>query len=129
VVGYFLTVWPLMVRNGFIIFDRYYYDLLLDPRRYRYGAPMWLARFVSYLVPKPDLIIILDAPVNIIHARKQEVTEEQTECQRLSYREFAELEENCKVVSADQPIEKVVSDVNKMILNYMSKRTGHRIGW
>ena len=128
IVGYLLVVWPLLVRNGFVIFDRYYYDLFLDPRRYRYGGKIWLARFAGHFVPKPDLIIVFDASVDVIHARKQEVTAEQTELQRFSYRKFSEHEKNCSVINAEQPIEQVVRDVNQVILGYLVKRNNKRFG-
>ena len=57
-----------------VISDRYYNDLLADPKRYRFGAPLWLARLVFKLMPRPDQVIVLAGDPNVIHARKQEVT-------------------------------------------------------
>jgi len=62
VVGWWLYVWPKTVRSTLVVFDRYYHDLLIDPLRYRYGGPMWMARWISKLIPSPDLWILLDAP-------------------------------------------------------------------
>ena len=41
-------------RRGYLIFDRYHGDLLVDPNRYRYGGPDWLAVLASRWMPQPD---------------------------------------------------------------------------
>ena len=41
-------------RRGYLIFDRYHGDLLVDPKRYRYGGPVWLAVLASRWMPQPD---------------------------------------------------------------------------
>ena len=57
-----------------MLFDRYHGDLLVDPRRYRYGGPMSLARLIVRFMPQPDLVFFLDATPEILLARKQEVS-------------------------------------------------------
>ena len=42
VVGYLLKVLPACIRSTFYIFDRYYDDICIDPKRYAYGGPRWL---------------------------------------------------------------------------------------
>ena len=59
--------------------------MLVDPRRYRYGGAMWLARWVGKIIPKPDLWILLDAPAEVLQKRKQEVPPEETARQRRAY--------------------------------------------
>ncbi len=73
-------------RKGFVLFDRYHGDLLVDPRRYRYGGPLWLARLASRLMPQPDWVIFLDAEPDILLSRKQEVSREAIEQSRSAYR-------------------------------------------
>jgi hypothetical protein len=34
-------------KGTLLICDRYYHDLLVDPRRYRYGGPAWAAKLVG----------------------------------------------------------------------------------
>jgi len=40
--------------------ENYYQDILIDPRSYRYGGPMWFARLVGKFIPSPILWILLD---------------------------------------------------------------------
>ena len=46
-VGYIFKVRPALGRSNFVIFDRYFHDVLVDPRRYRYGGPSWYAKFLA----------------------------------------------------------------------------------
>lgn len=127
-IGYILKIYPKLVRSTFVIFDRYYHDLLVDSRRYRYGGPRWCAQFIAQLVPKPDLWILLDAPVEVLQARKQEVPFEETARQRKAYLHLVNNLPNASVVDAAQPLHSVVADVDKTILDYMTRRTQQRLG-
>lgn len=126
--GFWKKTRPLKVRSHLVMFDRYFHDILIDPVRYRYGAPMWAARLISWLIPKPDLFLVLDAPAETIQKRKQEVSLAETKRQRKSYLAFAHREKNCIVVNTDQPIEEAVSIARKAIFNYMEKRLQKRMG-
>lgn len=125
--GYILKVRPLLKRSEIVIFDRYYHDLLVDPKRYRYGGPMWLARLVGRLVPKPDLWILLDAPAEVLQSRKQEVPFEETARQRQAYLDLVKGFKNSVVIDASQPLDDVVADTNRAILEFMAKRTEKRL--
>jgi thymidylate kinase len=98
-------------RKGFVLFDRYHADLLVDPRRYRYGGPLWLARLASRLMPQPDRVIFLDAEPDVLLARKQEVGIEALAVSRASYLALAKTNPRITVIDASQPLEKVIADV------------------
>lgn len=104
------------VPQGLLLFDRYYHDILVDPRRYRYGAPLWLARALAWFVPKPDLWILLDAPTEVVQSRKREVSDAEVERQRRSYRELVEGFRHGHVVDAARPLENVSREVQDLIL-------------
>ena len=72
-VGYIFKVRPALGRANLVIFDRYFHDVLVDPRRYRYGGPSWYAKFLARMVPEPNVVILLDANEHSIAARKCEV--------------------------------------------------------
>src|SRR5207237_7549467 len=71
--GYLLIIYPRLARSTLVMFDRYYHDLLADPRRYRFGGPLATAAMVGKIIPQPDLWILLDAPAEVLHQRKREV--------------------------------------------------------
>ena len=76
-------------RSGLAVFDRYYYDILVDPRRYRYGGPLGLARVLARTVPKPDLLFVLHAAPETVAARKRELGQAELERQLAGYRSVA----------------------------------------
>jgi thymidylate kinase len=127
-VGYFIYVLPWMIRSTLVLFDRYYYDLTVDSRRYRYGGSRWLAQFVGALIPRPQLLILLDAPAEVLQARKQEVPIAETQRQQASYRALVDSFADGHVVNAAKPLQEVVAQVNGVILDFMAKRTERRFG-
>ena len=122
IIGYWLVVRPVLIRSGFVIFDRYYYDLYLDAKRYRFGGPLWLAKIVGYIIPKPDLIVVLDANAVEIHRRKQEVTLEETELQRRSYKCFAKKSACSILLDTEQSLNSVINKAVVSIFIVLDKR-------
>ena len=98
-------------RLGVVLFDRYHADLLVDPRRYRYGGPMWLARLASRCMPQPDAVFFLDAEPDVLLSRKQEVSREALATARKAYLELCTGNSRCHVIDASRPLEDVVADV------------------
>ena len=102
-------------RGQLLVCDRYYHDLLVDPRRYRYGGPMGLARLIGRLMPQPGLWILLDAPSEVLQARKQEVTRSETERQCQAYRLLVRSQQHFALVDAAHPLPEVVAQVTAII--------------
>jgi len=128
VLGYLLTIYPRLVKSTLVLFDRYYEDLLVYPRSYRYGGPLWLARFVGRLIPRPHLVILLDAPPEVIQARKKELTFEQTAYERKAYLKVVKGLSDAHVVDASKPLDEVVNEVQEIILGYMADRAAKQLG-
>lgn len=122
--GYVTRVMRPRHRFTVVVFDRYFHDLLVDPTRYRYGGPTWLARRVAKLVPQPDLWVILDAPAATLQARKQEVSFEETARQRAAYLSLARELPNAHVVDVDRSVDDIVSDVKSIVLDNLAARAG-----
>ena len=71
-------------RGRLVIFDRYAYDALLPA-----GAAPLRSRIRRWLLarscPEPDLVVVLDAPAEVLYARKGEHTVEILDAQRRRY--------------------------------------------
>ena len=93
------------------MFDRYHADLLVDPLRYRYGGPMWLAGLASQWMPQSDLVMFLDAEPDVLFPRKQDVSREALERSRALYLALCETNNRYYVIDAGQPLEDVVESV------------------
>jgi thymidylate kinase len=109
-----------------LICDRYYHDLLVDPRRYRFGAPLWMARLIGRLMPQPKLWILLNAPAEVLQARKQEVTAEETARQCNAYLAFVRKLQEHRIVDASQSLDKVIADAARAIEHALIADVGHR---
>jgi thymidylate kinase len=109
-----------------LICDRYYHDLLVDPIRYRYGGPMSIARLIGTLMPRPRLWVLLDAPTEILRARKQEVQAEESARQRQAYLSLVRKQRNYVIVDASQPLGKVITDVEHAITTAVIESEGNR---
>ena len=84
--GYLVAIRPRRRGSGLIIFDRYLPDILVDPLRYRLPAPcLPIAQRLCRAAPHPDLYILLDAPPEIVHARKPELPIAELYRQRIAY--------------------------------------------
>jgi thymidylate kinase len=112
-------------RKTLLICDRYYHDLLIDPIRYRYGGPMWLARLIGKLMPQPGLWVLLDAPAEVLQARKQEVSFNETVRQRQEYMTFVRTQRKHVIMDASQPLDKVIADA-ECAINRALNQGGNR---
>lgn len=111
-----------LARSTLVLYDRHFLDILVDPTRYRYGGPMWLVRMLWRLIPKPDLILLLDAPPEVLQARKQEVPFAVTARQRQAYSALVRTLANGRVINAAQPLEAVANDAIEIILDGCAAR-------
>src|SRR3984957_7819749 len=125
--GYWLAIRSALSRNTLIIFDRFYHDLLIDPKRYRFGGPLWLARAVSRIVPPRNLFfVVLDADEETILSRKQQLPPEEIRRQRRAYREFAAQAPASVVVSTQNPIEQCRAEALECIFQYLAAQLASR---
>jgi thymidylate kinase len=88
-LGYWLVYRRKCALGTVMIFDRYFYDFIVDPRRSRINLPAWVRKFFLRLTPQPDLVFFLDCDPDIVYARKQELERDEIERQLTEYRKLA----------------------------------------
>jgi len=125
-LGYLLRVRPRLARSSLVLFDRYYYDIFADPRRYRYRGPGWLLRLAGKLVPKPDLCLVLDVPAKVLLGRKQEVPLAEAERQRAAYRRLAAELPNTILLDGRPAEETVEIEAAEAMLSFLQWRYSRR---
>lgn len=76
-IGYWRRVRPALRTGRLVVADRYTYDVVLDPARFRLRLPACVLRFFVRTLPRPDAVLLLAAPPAVIHARKPELTVEE----------------------------------------------------
>ena len=131
-----LIVWYYRLRGYCVLFDRHFYfdyydhDIAnTDPKR---PLSSRLHGFMlEKLYPKPDFVIFLDAPSEVLFARKPERTIEILESKRQEYVRLREVMKNFAVVDVSQPVDIVVRQVSDLIVNFQQNkdRLGRQNQW
>jgi thymidylate kinase len=111
-----------LARSSLVLYDRHFVDILVDPKRYRYGGPNWLLHLIWRLSPKPDLVVLLDAPAEVLQARKQEVPLAETMRQRQLYLSLLRGMKNGRIVDANRPRPQVTDAVTDLISHTLAAR-------
>jgi thymidylate kinase len=122
-------VWYYTFRGYYVIFDRHFYfdyyahDIVNeDPNR---SLNSRIHGFMlQKLYPKPDFVIFLDAPTEVLFARKPEGTLDALERRRQEYIQLREVVKTWAVVDVSQPMDKVVHEVSELIINFHRTTNG-----
>jgi len=93
-----------------VVFDRYAYDAML-PRPHRGPLRRLYYAALSLACPAPDLAFVLDAPGEVMFARKGEGTPASLEQERLAFATLATRIRNCEVVDATRDPAMLVGEV------------------
>lgn len=122
------VTWYYMLRGNVVIFDRHFY---FDYYKYHIanrGVGRTLSErihgfILDRIFPKPDLVIFLDAPAEVLYARKQEGTVELLEQRRKEYLNFQDKVARFVTVDTTQTVDQVARQVSSIIMEfYRSKK-------
>jgi thymidylate kinase len=116
--GRLLRVWRQYIagqyhrwRGRLVIFDRYTYDALLPSGGKRTALARLYAWTLGHACPSPDLILLLDAPGEVMYARKHESSPEQLEAQRQGFLTLQGRVPQLQVIDATCPQDAVRAEV------------------
>ena len=120
-----LVAWRWQRQGAIVIYDRHFF---IDYHAYDVSGAH--ARSIEQRIhglllrrlPKPDLVVYLDAPGEVLRARKGEGTVEALEERRAEYRAMASLVPRFVEVDATQPVDAVVIAVADNILAVIGRR-------
>jgi thymidylate kinase len=121
---YRLGVASVSSRRGILVlFDRHYYSDFHAYEIAQNGRNLPVQRrihgfFLEHLYPRPGLVIFLDAPGDVLLARKGEGTVEALERRRKDYWQIKDRVAYFEVVDASQPLDEVVRQTRKLIEFY-----------
>ncbi len=120
-----LLLTPFRVASGqLVIFDRYFLDYAVDPRRYRLAATsIGLASLLGRFSPRPDLQFVLDVPAEELQKRKHEVSLAESERQRQEYAQQIGHLPNSVMVDADRPVAEVASEIVAIVAELLQRRS------
>lgn len=115
-------------RTGLVIVERGWWDIAVDPRRYRLDVPQGLLRTLGMMLPKPDLTVILDAPAEVLGTRKAELPTEELERQRLRWRSVLPRKHVRSIVDVTAGRDVVLGSVREAIVDLLEERALRRLG-
>jgi thymidylate kinase len=121
-------VWIYERRGNIVLFDRhvlfdYYSWNATEPGTWRPLSRRIHGWVLTHLYPRPDLVVFLDAPGDVLYARKGEGTPESLEERREEYRRLEELVEHFVVIDATLPEDEVVTRALRLIEEFAVERT------
>ena len=119
-----LLSWWLLRRGQILLYDRHFF---IDYYAYDISRPrsFWQRAHGTMLTrwyPRPQLVIFLDAPVEVLYARKGEGTLELLERRRQDYLALREVLPDFTIMDATLPLDQVIDNVAGVIESYESKR-------
>lgn len=115
-------------RGKIVLFDRHFFSDYYAYDVANRGQERALTRrihgfFLDRLYPKPDLVICLDAPAEVLFARKSEGTLEALECRRQEYLQLSDRFNDFAMVDAGESQDKVAQRVATLIEDFYAARS------
>jgi thymidylate kinase len=126
-IGAVVRIRPALYANGLVVLDRYYYDFYVDLGRYRIRLPASVVDLGCRFIPPADIVFVLDAPSATLLSRKTEVPAAEAERQREAFRLLTDRLPNAFLVDASQPLGRVVNEIRRGVMQYLSVRTARRL--
>jgi thymidylate kinase len=107
-------------RRGYlVVFDRHFLYDYYSSHVLRHPGQTTAARLHGEILrrfyPRPDFVVCLDAPTELLHARKNEQSLESLEHARRDYLALAGVAGDFAVVDASQPLPSVVADITGLL--------------
>jgi thymidylate kinase len=72
-IGQWYLYFRYVLPGSIVVYDRYYYDLIVDPRRTNLALSGALPRMLQWCIKRPDLNVLLLGDPETIYARKPEL--------------------------------------------------------
>lgn len=127
-LGGILTGWSSRIRAGLLVRERDWWDLAVDPGRYRLTVSPRLVGMLGRLLMPADLAFVLQAPPETIRSRKDELGRDELHRQTTAWRSMALGAKRTVLVDASRPFDEVAEQVREETLRYLEARETSRLG-
>lgn len=123
IFGFLLKVYPVKVKKSSIwLFDRYYYDYFIDPKRARINLPIWLIKLIRLFIPEPNLILCLGADPEVINNRKPELPLSEVVSHVNKLRGFCDKEDKAFWIDTGVSLNESSNQIMEIISKHMAAR-------
>lgn len=127
-IGGWLRIWPSRVRTGLVVAERGWWDLAVDPRRYRLQVPATLVRVLGRFLQRPDLVLVLEAPSAAIVERKDELPAAELMRQVRAWHDVIPANVRRAYIDASNPVRDVVQAAREEVVRLLEARAISRLG-
>ena len=100
----------------YTVYDRYSYDLLVDPRRTRLKLTYWVRRCFVACMPHPKINFFLKASPDVIIKRKAELTHNEITRQVSAYERLS-VRKNIITIDADKCMDEMIDEALPHLLS------------
>lgn len=123
----YIVGWRKQIRadvhyDKYSVFDRYSYDMIVDPKRSKIKLPYWVRRFFVALTPKPKVMFCLIANPETIYRRKQELSLKEIERQLGEYKKLKKIYPDIYFLDAEKSINVLCDEAMKILLDNYAKQ-------
>jgi len=117
-----LLAWSYQLRGYIVLYDRHFrFDFLREVRDEPFDQRLHRL-LVTRFYPRPDLIIYLDAPAEVLYARKGEKDLIDLEARRQAFLRVGSRMRDFVTVDAAQPLESVYGRIHQLITEQYDRR-------
>jgi thymidylate kinase len=114
-LGWLVKIRPFVRQGGWVVVERGWWDLLVDPLRYRLRLPRWLGRTLAYCMPRPSVVLVLEAPSEVITARKAQLSVPELARQMRAWREILPATQRRLYLDTSAPLQDVLQTISQAI--------------
>ncbi len=101
-----------------VISDRYFYDIMVDPKRFRFKKIFYYQFFlIRIFLPRPDITFLLFAPSKIIYERKKDLIPKEIDRQNKEYMSISKTFGEIQLIDASLTQNRVYKNTKSVLLN------------
>ena len=119
-LAWWMRLRPLRNSGHLVLVDRYFYNYYLDPVSVKYYGPRWVLDVLTRLFPKPEIVITLSAPPEILLRRKQELSEAEMREQAEVLKQLQFTTQHIIAADASEPAAQVAEKVMHRLREILS---------
>jgi thymidylate kinase len=116
-LAWLVKIRPSLTRGEWVIVERGWWDMAVDPLRYRLRVSPRLGRFLARLMPRPTLLVALEASPEGITARKAQLPIPELSRQMRAWHELVPPGQRRLYLDTSAPVEDLVRTVSRAIGN------------
>lgn len=119
------------VRSGLLVRERGWWDMAVDPARYRLDVSPRIIQALGTLLPHPDLMLELRGDPELLHSRKPELDPIEIERQMRLWERIVPARSRHVVLDASKPLDDVVASAREAVCESLEQRAISRLaeGW